>query len=1089
MATLRRSLPWTLAMVLSIPFGQAAAQTFNQIRFVITTGTDDLRGDSSATATLQAPNGATIQTITLKAQNQPGWNNNSAHTVAAGLSRPQAISGIGHIVIRLTSHNGFGESDDNWNVQSVVVTLLNNGGGARQLANSSGNPLARLTGGAPSFTVTPLPTAPPGSFNQIQFTIGTGDDDLRGDSSATATVQSPSGATLQVISLKAQGQAGWNNNTTHVVTAGLNPVRAPAAIGHVVIALASHNSVGESDDNWNVQSVAITLFNNGEGGSPLMSESGAPLGRLTSSQPRLTLPQEAAGPAGTFNQITFEIATGGDDLRGDSSAAATLQSPNGNAIQSFTLKAQNQPGWDNNSTHTVSVALNPPRAACAIGHIAINLTSHNGVGETDDNWNVQRVAVMLSNTGVNPTGLVNASGSPLARLTGSFGTMVLDSLNCVANALGPQPGAARLKGFVDLHTHPLSNLGFGGRLLAGGIDVGSLLHTDPDCNTNVRATSMQQALGHDAATHGAIDNIHCGDLLRNAVIGSLQSGNGAADISGDARGAPNFDEWPVWNDISHQKMWIDWIRRAYQGGLRVMVALAVNNKTLGDGTAGPGDGPTDDKSSADLQIAETKAFVGRHDDFMQIAQSSADLERIVRANKLAIVLGVEVDDIGNFNKVSPLTNAAITAEIDRLYAEGVRYIFPIHLLDNPFGGTATYQDLMNYSTFRESGQWWDLGCDPSVNYTFNPQGFEVDVFIMEMSKLGLTLAAATPPNYQPCGHTNKKGLNDQGQFAVKEMMKRGMLIDIDHMSQSAQDTAIGIAQKVQGGYPLNSGHSGLRGYLPVLPGTFNQIHFVVDTGGDDLRGDSSATATLQAADGSVLRTFTLKAQNQPSWDNKTRHTITAPLNPAISSSAIGRFVITLTSHNSGAEGPDNWSIGEFAAILSNNGASPTVLARGSARLTGSQPNAVIPEASERSMDVGRYAKIGALHGMAGIGSADLDAYQWVAMYQKVMAAMGNGAVASFGTDTDGLAKGMPPRPGSAIASQYNDSFPRSSLNTKWWNYDSDGVVHFGMLPEFLKDARTAPGGAALIDNNFMFGADYFLQTWKKCEALKGSVQQ
>jgi microsomal dipeptidase-like Zn-dependent dipeptidase len=655
--------------------------------------------------------------------------------------------------------------------------------------------------------------------------------------------------------------------------------------------------------------------------------------------------------------------------------------------------------------------------------------------------------------------------------------------------LGPQPGATRLKGFVDLHTHPLANLGFGGKLLAGGVDVGSMLPTDPDCNQRVRATSMQQALGHDGATHGALDNnIKCGDLLRNAVIGSLQSGNGAADVSGDARGAPNFDEWPVWNDIAHQKMWIDWIHRAYLGGLRVMVALAVNNKTLGDGTAGPTDGATDDKSSADLQIAETKAFVGRHDDFMQIAQSSADLERIVRANKLAVVLGVEIDDIGNFNKVTPLTNAAISAEIGRLYAEGVRYIFPIHLLDNPFGGTATYQDLMNYSTFRESGQWWDLGCtDSSVNYTFNPQGFEVDVFIMEMSKLGLTLATATPPNYAHCGHTNMKGLSDQGQFAVKEMMKRGMLIDIDHMSELAQDKAITIAQNVPGGYPLNSGHSALRGYLPVFPGTFNQIQFVIDTGGDDLRGDSSATATLQAADGLALRTFTLKAQNQAGWDNKSRHTVTLPLNPPISSSAVGRVSVTLTSHNATGETDDNWSIGEFAAILTNNGANPMVLARGSARLTGSQPTFMIPEASERSMDVGRYAKIGALHGLAGIGSADLDAYQWVAMYQKVMAAMGNGAVAAFGTDTDGLAKGMPPRPGSAIGSQYNDSFPRSSLNTKWWNYDSDGVVHYGMLPEFLKDARTAPGGAALIDNNFMFGADYFLQTWKKCETLKQSV--
>jgi hypothetical protein len=157
----------------------------------------DLRGDSSATATLKAPNGTALQTITLKAQNQLSWNNNTSHTVATGLTPPLARSAIGHIVITLTSHNGFGEGNDNWNIQSTVIILLNSGGSRSELVNSSGNPLARLTGSWPSVTLTPEASAPPGSFHQIQFVIGTGADDLRGDSSATATPQAPKGATLQ----------------------------------------------------------------------------------------------------------------------------------------------------------------------------------------------------------------------------------------------------------------------------------------------------------------------------------------------------------------------------------------------------------------------------------------------------------------------------------------------------------------------------------------------------------------------------------------------------------------------------------------------------------------------------------------------------------------------------------------------------------------------------------------------------------------------------------------------------------------------------------------------------------------------------
>lgn len=276
--------------------GLAAAQTFSQIQFTIVTGGDDLRGDSSATATLQAANGAPLQVITLKTQNDGGWGNFSTHVVNANLNPARTAASIARIAITLTSHNGFGESDDNWNVQSVVVTLSNGGGGAIQLMSSSGDPLARLTGSAPTVMLTPPATGPAGTFNEIQFTIGTGGDDLRGDSSATATLQAANGATLQVIPLKNQNQPGWNNNTTNRVTAVLNPARAPAAIARIVITLTSHPGIGEGPDNWNVESVAVALANTGSGWTQMsnLSVSGNPYARLTQSNPSFTFPTPPA---------------------------------------------------------------------------------------------------------------------------------------------------------------------------------------------------------------------------------------------------------------------------------------------------------------------------------------------------------------------------------------------------------------------------------------------------------------------------------------------------------------------------------------------------------------------------------------------------------------------------------------------------------------------------------------------------------------------------------------------------------------------------------------------------------------------------
>jgi hypothetical protein len=609
----------------------------------------------------------------------------------------------------------------------------------------------------------------------------------------------------------------------------------------------------------------------------------------------------------------------------------------------------------------------------------------------------------------------------------------------------PPPPPPALKGFVDLHAHPLTNVAFGGKLIYGGVDIGALLPADPDCNHNVRATSEQQALGHDKSTHGGwgLDNL-CGDYIRATVIHKIQQKFGA-DFGGhdETSGAPDFPDWPVWNDVTHQKMWVEWIRRAHQGGLRVMVALATNSKTLGDMTAGPGDYPTDDKTSADLQIAEIKGLVGRHSDFMEIAYTSADLYRIVSANKLAVVIGIEVDDIGDFQIVKfplalyrfPPSDADVTAEIDRLYGEGVRYIFPIHLRDNAFGGTAAYESLFDAANVRDSGHPWALVCanpaDPKDNgikdhanggFTYDNSALDLFVVLGQLGKSAFAVYSINSPQCSPgIGQKNSLALTESGLVAIKEMMRLGMLIDIDHMSQAATDSALKLASQFT--YPVNSGHNGLRG------------------------------------------------------------------------------------------------------ALSTN-------------------------LNERALRADQYATIGALHGMAGVGSVGLDAQQWLTLYNKVYQAMGGGSiVGGFGTDTGGLQPGMPPRPGSSspgpdyanyqacisqslsdcIANcgpetgdegkatgcivrcniqatsscrrkfpnafvsvagssvQYSSAFPPSTDGNKTWNYNVDGVAHYGMLWDFLQDVRSLPGGD-MVDNQFMNGADYFFHTWQIAEAKAANVK-
>lgn len=122
-----------------------------------------------------------------------------------------------------------------------------------------------------------------------------------------------------------------------------------------------------------------------------------------------------------FNQLTFDIQTGGDNLRGDSSATASISLPEG--PQTFTLKSQSDASWDNNTDHVRPFTLAGPALPLSLfGTITITLTSHNGFTETDDNWDIQSIAVTAKGSGESSC-VLKQSG--LVRLTGSNPSVAL----------------------------------------------------------------------------------------------------------------------------------------------------------------------------------------------------------------------------------------------------------------------------------------------------------------------------------------------------------------------------------------------------------------------------------------------------------------------------------------------------------------------------------------------------------------------------------------------------------------------------------------------------------------------------------------
>jgi len=580
-----------------------------------------------------------------------------------------------------------------------------------------------------------------------------------------------------------------------------------------------------------------------------------------------------------------------------------------------------------------------------------------------------------------------------------------------------RPIVPPLTGWVDLHTHPLVNLGFGGKLIHGGVDEQSLLPANHSCQPWLPAGSAIEALGDDRPTHGGWDvSFPCGNNLRNDLIYGLEAANHALITAGPGKaptfglftlpGMPAFVTWPAWNDITHQKMWWEWIRRARDGGQRVMVALATNNRTLAEAaTVGlPDGGPQDDVASANVQIREIKNFVARHRDFMDIALDSASLESIVRSNRIAVVLGVEIDNIGNFNQLPPgaLNPALIAGEIQRLYDDGVRYVLPIHVVDNVFGATAIYEPIFEAAELRETGHYWNVVCARPPQGPSQPGdeiAFQLNTYPASMQWLlnPLKLGFVPPPSPQiqaSCpGHRNggnqsfpgAPALTYWGAIAVKELMRRGMFVDIDHMSTDAVDAVLAIAEAVpQGGYPIFSGHSGVRGF-----------------GGMD---------------------------------------------------------------------------------------------------------------AENSRSRAQLARIANLRGMFGLGTNGALSVGWLAGYHAAMLAMGYGSpvyesgMIGFGTDLNGLVLAPPAPPDHNAINYTNGSFPLPRSARKpassplpigppfEWDYNFDGVAHYGMLPEFIWDVRRLPlqpsgvTGAQVVDNELNRSADHFWHTWQRMEAQRLKVQ-
>jgi microsomal dipeptidase-like Zn-dependent dipeptidase len=351
-------------------------------------------------------------------------------------------------------------------------------------------------------------------------------------------------------------------------------------------------------------------------------------------------------------------------------------------------------------------------------------------------------------------------------------------------------------GFADTHLHVTANLRAGGLAISG---------------KPFDRFGITEALGHDAEVHGPDGSADVtGNLLRDGIPFGTH----------DTNGWPTFTGWPVHDTNTHQQVYYGWLQRAYAAGLRLVVAEAVEDQPLCE-IEPVRSHSCDETETIKLAIRQLQALEryvdaqagGRGQGWFRLVRSPGQARRVIADGKLAVVTGVESSNPFGCSETSDCDRRDVNRGLRRMERRGVRSMFVAHWVDNAFAGAAleggTKGVFINIFNQYQTGHYFRTGpCpDPSQGEEVNTIGPGEQQILAQF----FPAAAGLPPmpSYPEGKQCNTKGLTKLGAYLLRRMMDRGMMIELDHMSERARDRALEIAAARD--YPLVSGHTGTGG--------------------------------------------------------------------------------------------------------------------------------------------------------------------------------------------------------------------------------------------------------------------------------------
>jgi microsomal dipeptidase-like Zn-dependent dipeptidase len=369
-------------------------------------------------------------------------------------------------------------------------------------------------------------------------------------------------------------------------------------------------------------------------------------------------------------------------------------------------------------------------------------------------------------------------------------------------------------GIVDTHSHILTNFAFGG----GGIFHGApfhrlgVEHALPDCEIYHGDEGRRDILGFGFDQGGGRD-IDADLLLTGLVSGEVP------EFNHHTAGYPNFTDWPNAHFSStHQTQYYKWLERAYLGGLRLVVQHATSNQVICDLMVGTEAQEVryscNDMVAVDRILYETYAMEryidaqhgGPGEGWFRIVTSPEEAREIIRGGKMAVVLGIEVSNLFDCFLVPPMgmpacDEAHVRSQLDHYYDLGVRALFPVHKFDNAFSAGDGDRIIMELANVIQTGHYlnfvdvcpdlpsvFDRGDvnfgslnHPRDDY-FAPPPFDFSGFTEDPVLTLLPLLGDVIDSEPLVGdYCQNAGLQPLGELLVEEMMRRGMILEIDHL--------------------------------------------------------------------------------------------------------------------------------------------------------------------------------------------------------------------------------------------------------------------------------------------------------------------